>query len=210
MILLLACVDPTLMDSGSLAVEPLALDGVEYTLEWTPRETLENDLGWSVELTEAHLSDWSVALVPCDLPSKGHGEEVDDSTLIGPFESSMTGSWLLGAVDFDAGWYCQVHVLAAAEEETLRVAGRATREGLSIPFEASTDRAYGALYDLGAVQQQADPLTLASLTLTRDVGTMFHGIDFGSEEDLAWAILHNLYDRQEVGLRLSVHDHAHP
>ena len=208
MIALLACA-AGVSDTGLGAV---AVDGASYELAWLGALG-ETDEGWTVELSEVWVSDYSVALVPCPTARlsrvgqarAGHGEELDDSTLIGPWAGAFL-SGELGSVDFEADWYCEVHVLSSGVgEDTLRLEGVARRGEVEVPLSVATGLAYGELVPLSV----SGSGTYATVRIERDLGALFDGVDFATEEDLAWAVLGNLYAAQTVTVELEPHDHSH-
>ncbi|TNE91875.1 MAG: hypothetical protein EP330_04015 [Deltaproteobacteria bacterium] len=180
---------------------------------------VDTDLGYRVEITEGSLTTWAVALVACEdvvarswldvlLPTAhaGHGTAADPSTWSSPLTEDLVNPEprAYGDLVFDEALYCRLHYLAwRADEETagaaaadlglsLRLVGTVTHpDGHAEPLDVSTTYGHGALLDLpGDLYQQG---TLEAV-VRRPLSSAFDGVDFATDEDVAWTVLGNLMD----------------
>lgn len=155
----------------------------------------------------------------------GHGGEQDESKTTLPYVESLTEPSLvnLDTVPVPHGaLYCQAHYLVAYGIEaaknlpaepnmvgtSLLVEGmvRASQTGPARPFSIKTDLVWGTITDLRPTAGTADHLRLTTgrdavtVTLRRDLGTLFDGVDFDhmTEIDQAKAVLRSVTNQTQV------------
>jgi hypothetical protein len=155
----------------------------------------------------------------------GHGGERDESKSTLPYVESLTEPTQVKletvSVPQDA-LYCQAHYLVAYGVEaaknlpakpdmigtSLLVEGvvRASETGPARPFSIKTELAWGTITDLRPTAGPADHLRLTTdhdpvtVTLRRDLGTLFDGVDFDrmTEIEQAKAILRSVTNQTRV------------
>jgi hypothetical protein len=155
----------------------------------------------------------------------GHGGEWDESKSTLPYVESLTGPShvKLETVSVPrAALYCQAHYLVAYGVESaknlpseldmigtsLLVEGmvRAAETGPAQPFSIKTELVWGTITDLRPVAGPADHLRLTTggdavtVTLRRDLGALFDGVDFDRmiELDQAKAVLRSVTNQTQV------------
>lgn len=190
------------------------------------------DAGYTVTVSEGWLVDYSVTLVPCDEPTESvalrmlgigtahaHHGEFDDPSQLEPVvvEEVADGERPpvdLGGANFPGAEYCGVHWLLArgdadslapdgssAGGRSLHLVGTWERDGEVGPIQIGTSLAQGMLrtIDDAAVEGIGDG---ATITIDRQLGTMFDGIDFATAHGnlVDWEVVSNLVEQATVSI----------
>jgi len=216
--------DTSVSDTG--AVINGHLSTVRYVYTWdlegvTPRPEggieVTNDLGWVIELDEGWLVNFAISLVPCStqpLITRGHGGFTDPSAVaVGRVEPLTTpGPTYVADVAFASARYCEVHwLMARATQDAVGLPDTPDLVGQTLWLTGTATGPEGALVLLSDRNNWADGAALAftypegnpdtaTVTVTRELGSMFDGIDFASltGEALGQAVLANLTDHASV------------
>jgi hypothetical protein len=201
--------------------------GAEQTAAGGFRTT--TDEGYTVVIDEAWLVNYAVTLVPCEeseavalrllgigTAQAHHGEFEDPSqlepVLVEPFADPQPTTTELGRSTFPGASYCGVHWLIARGDDTSLAPDGSSAADRAVHLTGSwhrgdergvilidTSLAQGMLRTLDEVHVVGTGAE-ALITIERQLGTMFDGIDFATANPnlVDWEVVSNLVEQSSV------------
>ena len=177
-----------------------------YSEQLIACEHTHSFISWLRESFEALLS----------IAYAGHGEEQDAAAIVSAVREDFRNLKLveLGSVSVIEPTYCKAHYLTAstppaliaegdkqAENLSLSLTGSYQVDGEIVAFELNTSQAYGKIHDLTQIDNTVHLVPsseASSVVFVRTIANLFDGIDLGTQEPTAMAILRNMNQSMRV------------